>query len=115
NSAYNNYISPPREYANQLLRRGAFYLMKSIRITTIGALCTILFMAASIAMAQSEGESNPLNPTQKRSQVLIGPVFGINRNFHSGGFRTIHEPNCPIFEQGGGWGFDAGLSAEFQL
>jgi hypothetical protein len=57
--------------------------------------------------------SNPLGDTRHPSLILAGPTAGINRNFHTGGFRTIEEPSCPIFESGTGWGPSGGMSAEF--
>jgi len=90
--------------------------MNFVNVKSILASCAIALVAAGAANAQGVGEeSNPLNPNQPRAQVLVGPFGGVTRNFHSGGFRVIDEPNCPIFEQGGGWGFIAGISAEFQL
>ncbi|KXK56945.1 MAG: hypothetical protein IPM61_11620 [Chlorobi bacterium] len=57
---------------------------------------------------------NPLDPNVPRSQIVVGPTVGVTRNWHTGGFRTIDEPNCPTFEQGAGWGVLAGLTAEYQ-
>jgi hypothetical protein len=62
--------------------------------------------------AQAQGD-NPLDPTPQRRQILVGPTFAVNRNYHTGGFRTIEDPLCPLFEDGSGWGFAVGLSAEF--
>jgi hypothetical protein len=81
--------------------------------TLLLALCCVLIVAGDVAFAQ--GGSNPLDPVVPKSKVLVGPRIGLNRNFHTGGFRTIDEPNCPVFEAGSGWGFIAGLTAEFQF
>jgi hypothetical protein len=89
--------------------------MKLFSVSTLFTSCTIALLAIGAANAQTGDESNPLDFNVPKSQVLVGPVAGVNRNFHSGGFRVIDEPNCPIFEQGGGWGFLGGISAEFQL
>jgi hypothetical protein len=85
-------------------------------VQTFVAGCVLALAGFASANAQGTGESsNPLDFNVPKSQVLVGPVVGVNRNFHTGGFRVIDEPNCPVFEQGGGWGFLAGLTAEFQL
>lgn len=57
--------------------------------------------------------SNPLDPPRARRQVLVGPTFLVNRNYHSGGFHPIADASCPLFENGNGWGFGLGLTAEF--
>ncbi len=75
--------------------------------------CAVVVLAPTLASAQ-EGDDNPLDPRQPRAKVLVGPRVGITRNFHTGGFRTINDPNCPIFESGSGWGFLVGFTAEFQ-
>ncbi len=79
--------------------------------TLVFVFCCLVATSGSAAFAQS----NPLNPTVPKSKVLVGPRIGINRNFHTGGFRTIDDPNCPEFTSGTGWGFLAGLTAEFQF
>lgn len=78
---------------------------------TLCALAIGVTIGSEATLAQG---SNPLDPTVPRSQVLVGPTVGITRNYHTGGFRTIDDPNCPIFEQGSGWGFLVGMTAEFQ-
>lgn len=80
--------------------------------TLVFAFCCVALTAGDAAYAQG---SNPLDPVVPQSKVLVGPRVGVNRNFHTGGFRTIEEPNCPEFTSGSGWGFLAGLTAEFQL
>ncbi len=89
--------------------------MKSTSYKSLAAIVVALLCTFSAHAQDNAGNDNPLDPTQPKSQVLVGPTIGINRNFHSGGFRVIDEPNCPVFEGGTGWGFLAGLSAEFQL
>jgi hypothetical protein len=51
----------------------------------------------------------------QRPRNLIGPVAGANRNFHTGGFRTIKDPLCGVFESGAGQGYLLGLSSEFVI
>lgn len=72
-----------------------------------------LFAVALFTLPTFAYGSNPLNPSPRRPQVLVGPTFQINRNYHSGGFGTLHQEGCPLFEHGTGWGFGIGLSAEF--
>ena len=81
------------------------------RVSYILALLGAFTLGAEMVSAQG---SNPLDPTVPRSQVLVGPTVGLSRNYHTGGFRTIEDPNCPIFEDGSGWGFLVGITAEFQ-
>ena len=69
-------------------------------------------MIPAESVAQGKGDS-PLDPILSRRQILVGPTVGIHRHYHSGGFRPIDDPGCPLFEDGGGWGFAVGLSAEF--
>ena len=80
--------------------------------TSILACCGALLLGTTTVFAQG---SNPLDPTVQKSKVLVGPVIGGTRNMHSGGFRTIDEPNCPIFTSGSGWGILGGVTAEFQF
>ena len=74
--------------------------------------CGVVLLATSGAFAQG---SNPLDPTEQKKKFLIGPVVGVNYNMHTGGFRTLAEDNCPVFTEGSGTGFLAGITAEFQL
>jgi hypothetical protein len=68
------------------------------------------------AQPRAEKMSNPIQPMSERAPVLVGPVLGLNRNFHTGGFRTItHDEACPVFAEGSGWGFLAGLTAEIMV
>ena len=78
-------------------------------------LATLAFLLALPAVSYSQkGDDNPLDPSPSRKQILIGPTVSVNRNYHSGGFRTIaDDPSCPVFQDGNGWGFGVGLSAEF--
>jgi hypothetical protein len=84
--------------------------MKIFASASLVAMLAAFTLGSDIASAQS----NPLDPTVPRSQVLVGPTVGVSRNYHTGGFRTIEDPNCPIFEDGSGWGFLVGITAEFQ-
>jgi hypothetical protein len=85
--------------------------MKFFSSSSLLALAAVLLLTPTGASAQG---SNPLDPTVPRSQVLVGPTVGVTRNYHTGGFRTIDDPNCPLFEDGSGWGIIAGITAEFQ-
>ncbi len=89
-------------------------MKKVFSFSFIALACAALLAGPQAATAQdAEDLDNPLNPTQARSAILIGPRIGINRNFHTGGFRTINDPLCPLFESGSGWGYLAGITAEF--
>lgn len=79
---------------------------------TLFALLFALPAAPQDAVAQ-DGRDNPLDPQPSRKQVLIGPRFGLTRNYHTGNFRIIEDPNCPLFTDGTGWGYLVGLTAEF--
>lgn len=72
-----------------------------------------VFAAALFTLPPLAKGSTPLDPNPRRPQLLVGPTFQINRNYHSGGFGTLSQENCPLFEHGTGWGFGIGLSAEF--
>lgn len=76
-------------------------------------LAFLAVMLTAPSLSYSKGNDNPLDPAPSRRQILVGPTFNINRNYHSGGFRVIDDPQCPVFEDGSGWGFGVGLSAEF--
>ena len=56
---------------------------------------------------------DPLNFKLARPKQLIGPRMAINRNYHTGGFRTLDGASCPKFESGTGWGYAGGITAEF--
>lgn len=85
--------------------------MKPYSSYIFAALCALLLIPSGGAYA--DGGSNPLEPVLPKASVLIGPVIGVNRNFHTGGFRTVTaDESCPVFEQGSGWGFLGGISAE---
>lgn len=86
---------------------------------------TRLFAVASIAMAAipvaAEAQifigakplSNPLEFESANPRILVGPTIGLNRNYHTGGFRTIDEAICPLFQSGNGIGFSGGITAEY--
>ena len=87
--------------------------MKLTRLSL--ALFAVLFALPAMpsdALAQG-GRDNPLDPQPSRRQVLVGPTFGITRNYHTGNFRIIDDPGCPLFTDGTGWGYLVGLTAEF--
>lgn len=89
--------------------------MATMRTRAILAAAAALIAFSPALYAQAgDGDDNPLDPTIPKSKVLVGPRVGVNRNFHTGGFRVITDPLCPIFESGSGWGFQAGITAEFQ-
>ncbi len=69
-------------------------------------------LSAIVCIGCSAIRSNPLNPPVPRSKALFGPVVGLNRNFHTGGFRSITDPTCPHFEDGKGMGYLVGMTAE---
>lgn len=85
--------------------------LKAVSLALLGALLA-LPVSTEIGQAQG-GRDNPLDPTPSRRQILIGPSFAINRNYHTGGFRTLEGATCPFFDDGTGWGYSVGLSAEF--
>jgi hypothetical protein len=77
-------------------------------------LCAIVLVPPCVA--EPIQQSTPIEAAPQRAPVLVGPVVGMNRNFHSGGFRTItSDEACPIFSNGSGWGFLAGVTAEIAL
>jgi hypothetical protein len=89
------------------------------------SLCTSLLslaLVAASAAAQTETqpiegvgkEANPLGDDVAHTRFLIGPVFGLNYNQHSGGFRILDGATCPKFVSGTAWGYMAGISAELQ-
>jgi len=88
--------------------------MATMRTRAILAAAAVLIAFTPALRAQEDDGDNPLNPNDPKSKVLVGPRLGINRNFHTGGFRVITDPLCPIFESGGGWGFQVGVTAEIQ-
>lgn len=82
-----------------------------VKTVFLAALAVVLALPA-VSYSQA-GNDNPLDPAPSRRQILIGPTVSVNRNYHTGGFRTIDDPTCPVFQDGSGWGFGVGLSAEF--
>ena len=85
-------------------------------LSTCSSLAAVaLLLPACASIAPSDG-STPITPQSPRAAVLVGPVLGLNRNFHSGGFRTISsDATCPYFEEGTGWGMLGGVTAEMML
>ncbi len=59
-------------------------------------------------------ESDPLGTHFTRDRILVGPTLGVNRNYHTGGFRVLNDPICPIFQGGSGRGYLFGITAEVQ-
>ncbi len=74
------------------------------------AVCAATLMLPTMASAQG---SNPIEFEQPPSKFLAGPRLLLNRNFHTGGFRTINDVLCPVFDEGSGWGWGAGLTFEY--
>jgi hypothetical protein len=75
-----------------------------------------VFSAASVAQAQwmIGVESDPLGNNLARKAILLGPTVGLNRNYHSGGFRALDQPLCPVFQGGSGAGYLFGITGEIQ-
>jgi hypothetical protein len=93
-------------------------MKKVFTFSFLALACAALLAVPQFASAQERGDAedldNPLNPTQARSALLLGPRIGISRNYHSGGFRTFTaDETCPLYEAGSGWGYFAGITAEF--
>lgn len=92
-------------------------MKKFFSLSWLAVVCASLLLVPGLVRAQESGDAedldNPLNPTQPRPKLLIGPRLGLNRNYHTGGFRTLEGVNCPKFESGTGWGYFGGLTAEF--
>jgi hypothetical protein len=84
---------------------------------TLSPLAASLLLLVPLGFASAQpGGSTPITAMSHRAPVLVGPVIGLNRNFHSGGFRTITgDVSCPFFEAGTGWGILGGLTAELLL
>ncbi len=59
--------------------------------------------------------STPLGSDVFRPQILVGPRFGLNRNYHGGGFRTFGGPECPTFHSGLGPGVLGGLTVAYRF
>lgn len=89
--------------------------MKCFTATHSARTLVLVLLATASAEAQP-GFSDPITVYPARAPVLVGPVIGVNRNFHSGGFRTVTgDLSCPVFEAGTGWGFLGGMTAEILL
>jgi hypothetical protein len=87
--------------------------MKSYSSLVLAALCALTALPSGEAVAQG---SSPIDFETPKASVLVGPVVGLNRNFHTGGFRTVTaDESCPVFEEGSGWGFLGGITAELLL
>lgn len=80
--------------------------MNAAHYLALGLVCSIFSSGCAIF------QNNPLNPRPPRAKMLAGPVTGLNRNYHTGGFRTIEDPLCPHFDAGSGNGYLVGLTAE---
>ena len=85
--------------------------LKSLSLAFFAALLALPAMP-EIGTAQN-GRDNPLDPMPSRKQILVGPTFGITRNYHTGNCRVIDDPSCPLFTDGTGWGYLVGMTAEF--
>ena len=77
------------------------------------------FLFVQFAAAQNEDiPDNPLFPKPRPKRFFVGPIFGYNKEFHSGGFRTLggqglSDVECGDFQDGGGNGIILGLTAEY--
>ena len=91
--------------------------MKKSPLIIAATLIAIVMISTHVQSQSISSEATPLGKAylleDSLSQFSIGLTLGFNRNYHSGGFRTIDDPGCPLFEDGTGWGFHVGLSAEF--
>lgn len=87
--------------------------MSSMNLKTVFLASVAVLLSIPTFSFAKDGDDNPLDPSPSRRQILVGPTFLISRNYHTGGFRTIDDPGCPLFEDGTGWGYGVGLSAEF--
>jgi hypothetical protein len=56
---------------------------------------------------------NPLGSIPRKGKVLVGPVAGAARNYHTGGFRSFADPQCGLFGAGDGLGPIVGIAAEY--
>src|SRR5688500_3288133 len=87
--------------------------MKSYSTHLFVALCALLAVPGGEAQAQG---SSPIEPEGPQARLLVGPVLGVSRRLPSGGCRPVPAgESCPVFEQGSGWGFLAGMTAEILL
>lgn len=82
-----------------------------IQLVVIANVCA----AGALSAQNCLNRPNPLESTVHFTKVLVGPVVGGSRDYHTGGFRTVNDPICPVFSQGTGWGPLAGISAEFVM
>ncbi len=91
-------------------------MQKLIRHVIGGGILALL--CSTGAFAQFDVElSNPLEPEAPKPRIFIGPIIGLNQNFHSGGFETTGEQDveCPVFDGGDASGIYIGLSGELRL
>lgn len=78
----------------------------------------LAFLCTSGAFAQFDVDlADPLNPGGQPPRIFIGPIIGLNQNFHSGGFEVVGDQSndCPVFESGDASGIYIGLSGELRL
>lgn len=60
--------------------------------------------------------SSPIQPLKTTPRAYIGPVVGLNRSLHSGGFSSrFSEASCPNFTNGTNNGYYFGFTGEYLL
>lgn len=88
--------------------------MNLFRQIFVGAFCLLVISCSSFA--QDEDLSDPLAPKKAPTRIYLGPIGGISKNFHTGGFESFKgDVQCPSFGVGDATGFFAGFSFEYLL
>ncbi len=83
--------------------------MRSLQIASLGLV--LLFGTALTVKGQEmppEHEGLPVAETT----IWIGATAGVTFNEHTGNFRIIEDPSCPLFTDGTGTGYLYGLSSK---
>ncbi len=77
---------------------------------------TGLLSSCASLVERPQKEASPILPGGGIYRNYIGPVAGINRSLHSGGFSSrFSEASCPNFEEGTDNGFYLGFSGEYLI
>lgn len=85
------------------------------------AILAFLFLVPFVSILKAADEPDPINPGAKKSPILMGPSFGMNKSFHTVNLTTYSERSnvndvlCPKFESGSSTGFYAGWNIEIGL
>ncbi len=88
----------------------------SIRNILFTLLGVYLLSANSMAAQELIERSSPIKPLKTKSRVFLGPVAGLNRSLHTGGFSSrFSEASCPNFTDGTNNGYYFGLTGEYLL